>query len=67
MHVAYKNVHSTSSSNKAYFFNKQGSNVVYDKHQSMISNNNNDSMIAENNVDSISDLKYGQWHHLYGL
>jgi len=55
MHVAYKNVHSTSSLDKAYFFEEQGSNILHDEHQSIIRNNDNDDMVAENSLDSMSD------------
>jgi len=56
MHVAYKNIHSTSSSDKAYFFKEQGSNILHNKHQSIIGNNDNDNMATENSLDSISDI-----------
>jgi len=56
MHIAYKNVCSTSIGNKAYSIREQGSNILYNEHQSIISDNNNDNMIDENSMDSISDV-----------
>jgi len=56
MHIAYNNVHSTSIGNKAYSIEEQGSNILYDKHQSIIGDNNYDAVIYENSMDSISDV-----------